>query len=390
MGLNGHFVIGLTGSIGAGKSLVRKMLMHKGALGLDADMLAHDSYARGAPAYDALVNHFGKGILDAEDRISRPELGKRVFGNPDALKKLEEFVHPLVFQAAQNLVNHSALPIIVIEAIKLLESDLVDLCDSIWVVNTSQQRILARLKATRGIAQDQIEERLAQQSSPEEKIRRADVVINNSSSISSTWDELNAHWEGLIKSDIKFQLLEGETQSMLAPFNDILIPPSQDQAKKMAGWLIQEPSTLASLVFNSMAAKIGGGVADQIGKVQSAFQLLCELFFAQYLEKGGLEALACWEMRHLALHVTWLPVFGNTTDKILEGFLEKIEAFSRLNLCRKVTLPVPSSAVYEVERMGYQIRTDGLCGEIDFSVSGYNHYQKVLDPVVDLFKINNE
>lgn len=390
MNKDGHFVIGLTGSIGAGKSLVRKMLMHKGAMGLDADLLAHDSYAKGAPAYDALVSHFGSEILDAGGNINRLKLGKHVFGWPDDLNKLEEIVHPFVHQAAQNLVNHSTLPIVVIEAIKLLESDLVALCDSIWVVEAPQEKILTRLEKARGISPSQIEERLAQQSSSEAKRRHADVLINNSGTISATWDELDAHWNGLVKNDEKFQVLEGDMQSLQSPFRDILIHPSLDRAEQLADWLDQEPTSWSSRLSSSMNGVVNGGAMDRTEKVQKAFHLLCEFFFARTLKMDGLDGLTWWKMQHLALHVAWIPFIPILAENKMKFTLEMIEAFARLNLCKKVTLPVPVYARELVESLDYHAQVDRESSEFEIPASGYNQYEKILEPVMDLFKIIDE
>src|SRR5512136_3097053 len=84
----GKFVIGLTGNIASGKSVVRRMLEHLGAYGIDADALSHRAIARGAPGYQSVVDIFGKWVLDAHGEIDRGKLGKLVFSDPAALKQL--------------------------------------------------------------------------------------------------------------------------------------------------------------------------------------------------------------------------------------------------------------------------------------------------------------
>ena len=102
------YVIGLTGNIATGKSLVRRMLEHLGAYTLDADGLAHQAMAPGAPAYKPVVTTFGTWILDAEHRIDRTKLGAVVFAHPDALNRLEAITHPVVGQAIDTLIQRDA------------------------------------------------------------------------------------------------------------------------------------------------------------------------------------------------------------------------------------------------------------------------------------------
>jgi len=127
----GKYVIGLTGNIGTGKSVVRRMLEHLGAYGIDADALSHRAIAKGAPAYEPILETFGRYVLGPDDQIDRRKLGKLVFSDSEALKQLESIVHPLVNQAVDLIVRRAPQKIIVIEAIKLLESSLAEVCDSI-------------------------------------------------------------------------------------------------------------------------------------------------------------------------------------------------------------------------------------------------------------------
>src|SRR5436853_4668864 len=89
------YVIGLTGNIGMGKSLVRKMAEHLGAYTIDADGLAHQVMAPGAPAYIPVLETFGKWIMDSEKRIDRGKLGAVAFSHPEALARLEALTHPI-------------------------------------------------------------------------------------------------------------------------------------------------------------------------------------------------------------------------------------------------------------------------------------------------------
>src|SRR5512138_1882358 len=112
----GKFVIGLTGNIGTGKSVVRKMLEHLGAYGIDADALSNRAIVKGAPGYKAVIDLFGRWILGPDEQIDRAKLGRLVFSDPDALSNLEAVIHPFVRQAIDILVRRSPQSVIVIEA----------------------------------------------------------------------------------------------------------------------------------------------------------------------------------------------------------------------------------------------------------------------------------
>ena len=91
----GKFIIGLTGNIATGKTVVRRMLEHLGAYTIDADTLSHRAIAKGAPGHQPTVEAFGNWILDPHGEIDRAKLGGLAFRDPDALARLEAIVHPL-------------------------------------------------------------------------------------------------------------------------------------------------------------------------------------------------------------------------------------------------------------------------------------------------------
>ena len=102
------YVIGLTGNVATGKSVVRKMLEHLGAYGIDADGLSHRATAKGAPGYQPTIDAFGKWILNADGEVDRTKLGKLAFNDSEAMARLEDIVHPLVRQAIDVMVNRSS------------------------------------------------------------------------------------------------------------------------------------------------------------------------------------------------------------------------------------------------------------------------------------------
>ncbi len=190
----GKYIIGLTGNIGTGKSVVRRMLEHLGALGIDADALAHRAIAKGAPGYSPVVQTFGRWIVGADGEIDRSRLGRVVFSDPQALAQLEGIVHPLVLQAIDWLITRSSKPVAVIEAIKLLEANIGKTCDGIWVVTVSPEVQLARLVQKRKLSETDAKQRIQAQPPQRAKIAAANVVIHNAGSFEDTWKQVAAAW----------------------------------------------------------------------------------------------------------------------------------------------------------------------------------------------------
>src|SRR3989304_4870143 len=186
---HGKFVIGLTGNIATGKSVVRKMLEHAGAFGGDAGAWPPPPIQSDAPGFQPVVDTFGKYILKENGEIDRKKLGLIVFSDPTALRTLESIVHPLVRQAVDHLVRKSKHRVIVIEAIKLLESPLRATCDVIWVVTATEETQVARLSKKRGLKPEEARRRMAAQGPQAEKVAAATTVIENSGSIEGTWGQ---------------------------------------------------------------------------------------------------------------------------------------------------------------------------------------------------------
>lgn len=189
------YVIGLTGNIAVGKSVVRKMLQHLGAYTIDADSLGHQVIAKGAPAYKPVVDTFGQGILDGEGNINRMALGRIVFGNPDGLKKLEAITHPIIRQAIHTLVSRSKQRVVVIEAIKLIDGDLMNAVDTVWVINAAPETQLKRLVTQRNMPEAAAKQRISAQGPQNAKLQRANVVIQNDGDVENTWKQVQTQWD---------------------------------------------------------------------------------------------------------------------------------------------------------------------------------------------------
>ena len=174
-------VIGLTGHIGCGKSTVAGMLRDLGAVHIDADRVARDIRRNDADARAAILARFG-----TEDAAA---LGGIVFADADALADLEEILHPRVrgaIRARLAELVEAGERVTVVEVIKLLESPLADACDAVWVVRCDEADAIARLAASRGMDEETARRRLANQSSQDEKVAAADVVIDGSAPMEET------------------------------------------------------------------------------------------------------------------------------------------------------------------------------------------------------------
>lgn len=174
-------VIGLTGNIGCGKSTVAGMLRELGVATIDADAVAREIRHNDAEARAAIQQRFG--TYDAA------ELGRVVFEDAGALRDLERILHPRVrgaIRARLAELDQGGEEVAAVEVIKLIESPLADACDEIWVVRCEEADALARLAASRGMDEATARRRLASQSSQEEKLAHADIVIDGSAALDET------------------------------------------------------------------------------------------------------------------------------------------------------------------------------------------------------------
>lgn len=189
------YAIGLTGPIGAGKSTVAQMLRELGAKVLDADAIVHDEQSRGTVGYSAIVQQFGTKVLGEDKEIDRTKLAEEVFGDPVKLQKLERIIHPRVvarvLEARAMLADDA---ILVVEAIKLLDSAMRNSYDEIWVVVAPRDAMIARLRE-RGMSQLEAETRLRHQRSEDDFRQAADVVIENAGDREATRTQVRAAWD---------------------------------------------------------------------------------------------------------------------------------------------------------------------------------------------------
>jgi dephospho-CoA kinase len=194
------YLIGLTGNIATGKSLVARILSDLGAHVIDADALVHELQRKGTPVWARIVGKFGEEILRADGEIDRARLGALVFSDPEALHRLESIVHPAVGAEIEQQLSGLQPPasdfrVVVIEAIKLIEAGLRERCNALWVVTSRPEVQLERLMRTRGLSEVDARVRIAAQPPQSEKVALADVLIENNGTVEDLRAQVLHHWE---------------------------------------------------------------------------------------------------------------------------------------------------------------------------------------------------
>jgi dephospho-CoA kinase len=186
------YVIGLTGNIATGKSIVRRMLQELGASTVDADALVHLLQKPGSPVYREIVETFGSFILNDNATINRKRLSDIAFNIPEAMVALERITHPAVRRQLERAIERAPRYVVVIEAIKLLEGGLAEKCDAVWVVTAPEDAQMLRLVTKRKMSTQNALKRIQAQASQQEKVARADVVIDNSGNLLKTWNAVQS------------------------------------------------------------------------------------------------------------------------------------------------------------------------------------------------------
>ncbi len=188
------YIIGLTGNIATGKSTVMKILSELGAEVIDADHIAHEVIQPGGPAYLKVITDFGEQIVQSDGSLDRKRLGELVFGDPERLRHLEHIVHPLVAERIVERLQVSRKPVVVIEAIKLIEAGLAAMCNEVWVVTSPASLQLERLLDTRRLTRAEAKMRIDAQPPQPEKIKVANVVIENTGSLEALRQRVEEEW----------------------------------------------------------------------------------------------------------------------------------------------------------------------------------------------------
>lgn len=196
-------VIGLTGSIGSGKSTVAQMFKALGAKVIDADKLVHALLTRRGPVQRQILNAFGPDIV-TKGRLDRKKLGRIVFGDPCRRQWLERVLHPLVIRDIRLAIQQARKTrrgCLLLDVPLLFECDLYRDTDWNVVVRANRTLQIDRTRKRLGLSRGEIQRRIASQLPPAKKMALADVVIDNRGSKTETWKQVQTIWNNIIKKD---------------------------------------------------------------------------------------------------------------------------------------------------------------------------------------------
>jgi dephospho-CoA kinase len=174
-------VVGLTGGIGSGKSTVAELLAGRGAVVIDADAIVHELQQPGAPLLDALAGRFGRQIITADGALDRAQLAALAFDDPDAVKDLNDIVHPAVREEiVRRVAAYAGTDNVVVLDIPLITERDTYAMAALVVVDVPTEIAVERLVAARAMTEDQVRSRMAAQLPRERRLELADRVIDNS------------------------------------------------------------------------------------------------------------------------------------------------------------------------------------------------------------------
>jgi len=189
-------LIGLTGGIGSGKSTVSALLAAKGAVVVDADAIVHELQQPGTPVFAAMVERFGEGIVAADGSLDRAAVADVVFNDPEQLKALNAIVHPAVAGEIARRMGELAGTdeVVVLDVPLLVESSRAYPVAGLLVVDVDPEVAIGRLVEHRGMREADVRARIAKQASREQRLERADRVIDNHGSPADLERQVDEAW----------------------------------------------------------------------------------------------------------------------------------------------------------------------------------------------------
>ena len=193
-------VIGLTGGIGSGKSTVSQFLGELGAVILDADKVGHEAFKPGTEIWRQVVAAFGNQIVTPDGDIDRERLGKIVFGSSEARTRLNQIMHPPMYDMIKSQLEEyrrQGVSVVVLEAPLLLEAGWTSLVDEVWVTVAPEAAVLKRLGERTGLSEQESVKRIRSQLSTEERVKHADVVIDTDCDLGELKAKVEELWQGL-------------------------------------------------------------------------------------------------------------------------------------------------------------------------------------------------
>ena len=185
-------IIGITGGIASGKSIVTEFLRQQGYQVIDADQVVHELQEPGGRLYQALLSAFGSAILREDGRLDRPKLGAMIFGNPQLLEQSSQIQNQIIREelAGRRDMLAETEDIFFMDLPLLFELQYEDWSDQIWLVDVTEETQLSRLMTRNSLSQEEAEKRIAAQLSLREKRKRADVLIDNNGSLEETRQQI--------------------------------------------------------------------------------------------------------------------------------------------------------------------------------------------------------
>lgn len=190
--------MGLTGGIGSGKSTVSALLAERGAVIVDADAITREVQQPGSPVLERLAERFGAGVIAADGSLDRPALAAIAFADPDALKDLNAIVHPAVRDEMNRRVAEQAgTDRIVVLDVPLLAENPRDGLQGVIVVDVPVETQVDRLVRFRGFDEADARARIARQATRDERLAKADQVVDNSGDLDSLRDQVDGVWAWL-------------------------------------------------------------------------------------------------------------------------------------------------------------------------------------------------
>jgi len=193
-------IIGLTGGFGSGKSTVARFLAELGAVVIDADKVGHEALETGTETWQEVVAAFGRGIIGADGAVDRQKLGAIVFRNPAARARLNQIMHPRIYERVKARIaeyKRKGADIVVVEAPLLLEVGWKVMVDEVWTMSTPEKTVLKRLREQKGLSEAQSLARIHAQITDEERTRQADVVIDTDCTLDELKGRVEALWRKL-------------------------------------------------------------------------------------------------------------------------------------------------------------------------------------------------
>ena len=192
------FVIGLTGSIGTGKSEAARQLEALGASIISADEVGHEAYTPNTEAWELVIAAFGDDILQDDGDIDRRKLGAIVFSDPGQLEKLNQIMHPRMARMVADkieVLRDQGVNVVVVEAALLFEAGWDTLVEEVWVTDSPEHIVIGRLKERNGLSEEEAKKRINSQMGRAERIERSDFVINNSGDMADLGNAIKELWE---------------------------------------------------------------------------------------------------------------------------------------------------------------------------------------------------